>query len=130
MSEILGSAIGILVALALLWNFGDAIGSALAAAVVAVARWVQKVVFGIDRPLAGADSLIGRKVQVQTDFALAEDSGLPEGYVVLDGERWRARSAAGPTYFSAGERLSVLGRQGLVLLVGNTEPNDAHRSAA
>jgi membrane protein implicated in regulation of membrane protease activity len=117
MNDILASALGILVLLVLLLNFGDAIGSALAAVIVAVVRWVQRVAFGIDRPLAGADALIGRQVRVQTDFTLSEQSGVPEGYVLIDGERWRARSAGHPMYFCAGQRLSVLGRQGLVLLV-------------
>lgn len=117
MDDFLASALGVLVLFVLLLNFGDAIGSAIAAAIVGVARWIQKVAFGIDRPVVGADSLIGRQVKAQTDFALSADSGMPEGYVLIDGERWRARSAGCPTCFCAGQRLSVLGRSGLVLLV-------------
>ena len=129
MSEILAGALGIIALLVLLVSFGDAVGSALAAVFVRVVRWIQKVAFGIDRPVAGVDSLVGRQAHVQTDFALSDDSGLPEGYVVIDGERWRARSAGGPVCFSAGERLSILGREGLVLLVSR-KSDDAHRTAA
>jgi membrane-bound ClpP family serine protease len=61
------------------------------------------------------------QARAQTDFTLVEESGFLEGYVELNGERWRARSADGKQRFVSGERLSVVGREGLILVVSHDD---------
>jgi membrane-bound serine protease (ClpP class) len=56
----------------------------------------------------GAEALTGSGGVAVTDIA-------PEGLVQSSGERWSARSEAGP--IRAGERVEIVGREGLCLLV-------------
>jgi len=56
---------------------------------------------------AGAETLIGATAEVATDCR-------PLGQVRLQGELWRARCESGA---GAGERVRVVGREGLTLLV-------------
>ncbi|MGD2051845.1 MAG: NfeD family protein, partial [Acidimicrobiia bacterium] len=65
-------------------------------------------------PTIGREHLIGRVGRAETTFD-------PEGVVVLQGARWRARSrrAAG---IREGEEVVVLGVSGIVLEVGPPEP--------
>jgi len=56
----------------------------------------------------GAEALVGSRGVAVTDIA-------PEGMVQSSGERWSARSDEGP--IRAGERVEIVGREGLCLLV-------------
>jgi len=56
----------------------------------------------------GVESLVGSGGVAVTDIA-------PEGLVQSSGERWSARSDEGP--IRAGERVEIVGREGLCLLV-------------
>jgi membrane-bound ClpP family serine protease len=56
----------------------------------------------------GAEALLGSGGVAVTDIA-------PEGLVQSSGERWSARSGEGP--IRAGERVEIVGREGLCLLV-------------
>lgn len=60
------------------------------------------------RPATGKEALIGA-------IAIARQALEPEGFVFLEGERWRARSVAGPV--PAGHPVRVVGIEGLLLLV-------------
>jgi membrane protein implicated in regulation of membrane protease activity len=117
MNEILATAMGALLVALLLLQFAEAIASAVAAGFVGAVRWIQKHYFDIDHPRAGAEALIGRRVQAHEGFSVSDESGLLEGYVVLDGERWRARIVRGTGPDASGECLSVVRREGLVLCV-------------
>ncbi len=86
-----------------------------------LARWLLRVLWGLDRPLSGADALVGQQAHAHEDFVPAGDSGPLEGYVVIQGERWRARVVDGTRELSAGKPLEVSGREGLVLLVARGE---------
>jgi membrane-bound serine protease (ClpP class) len=59
------------------------------------------------RRVVGAETLIGREAVVSAPCR-------PEGQVRLDGEIWAARCAAGA---DAGDRVRIVGRDGLTLLV-------------
>ena len=59
------------------------------------------------RRVVGAQTLIGQE-------ALVTEACRPEGQVRLDGETWGARCAVGA---SAGDRVRVIGRDKLVLIV-------------
>ncbi len=56
----------------------------------------------------GAEALVGGTGRAVTDLA-------PEGLVLLAGEQWSARSVEGG--IGSGERVEVVGRDGLRLLV-------------
>jgi membrane-bound serine protease (ClpP class) len=62
------------------------------------------------RRVVGAETLIGREAVVSAPCR-------PEGQVRLDGEIWAARCAAGA---DAGDRVRIVGRDGLTLLVERT----------
>lgn len=114
---VLAALLAAVVALQLAEGFATALGAALEPAT----RWILKRFFGIHRPRAGAESLIGKRALVQEDFAQAGETGLLEGYVVVDGERWRARAADGAQQLASGQALNVAGREGLVLLVSRAD---------
>ena len=59
------------------------------------------------RPTVGAETLIGSQARVLS-------SCRPDGQLVLDGEIWEARCAAGA---DAGQKVRVVGRRGLTLVV-------------
>ena len=59
------------------------------------------------RPRAGVEALIG-------ELGRATDACRPDGQVRVRGELWRARCANGA---DAGDRIRVVGRDGLTLLV-------------
>jgi membrane-bound serine protease (ClpP class) len=59
------------------------------------------------RKAVGAETLIGREAVVSTDCR-------PSGQVRLDGEIWEARCDSGA---SVGDKVRVIGRDGLVLVV-------------
>jgi membrane-bound serine protease (ClpP class) len=59
------------------------------------------------RPSVGAQTLIGSDAEALTDLR-------PDGQVRLNGEIWAARCAAGA---AEGERVRVVGRKGLTLVV-------------
>ena len=61
------------------------------------------------KPVVGAEALIGKKGTAKTDI-----NG--EGYVLIEGELWRARSAKGER-IKMGERVRVVGVYGLTVLV-------------
>jgi membrane protein implicated in regulation of membrane protease activity len=117
MSDVLTFAFVVLLIAAALFSVADGLATAIGAALEPMSRWMLKQFFGVDRPRAGADSLVGKRVLAQEDFARARESGPLEGYVVVDGERWRARAADGTEHLASGDVLNVSGREGLVLLV-------------
>jgi membrane protein implicated in regulation of membrane protease activity len=121
MNEILTVAFVALLAAVVVFNVADGLAIALGSVLGPPSRWILKHFFGIDRPRAGADSLVGKRALAQGDFTRAAESGLLEGYVVIDGERWRARAADGTQHLASGEALDVSGREGLVLLVSHVE---------
>ncbi len=59
------------------------------------------------RPQTGAEGLVGRRGEAETDLD-------PEGWVVVQGERWRARAG---DRVSCGETVEVLSVEGLLLRV-------------
>ena len=85
------------------------------------ARWLLKVGWGLDKPLSGADALIGQRARANEDFSRVSDCGPLEGYVLVRGERWLARVEDGAHELSAGKTLEVSGREGLVLMVCRVE---------
>jgi membrane protein implicated in regulation of membrane protease activity len=116
-----------LVAIALLlvlpdpWNF---IGFAafLVVGVGEVAYWNRTVKHR--RVAAGAETLIGTTGKVLSRLA-------PEGQIELSGEIWNAHCAAGA---EVGQAVTVVGRDGLTLIVGpvgadGAEGRDNHASA-
>ncbi|MFN3337652.1 MAG: NfeD family protein, partial [Thermomicrobium sp.] len=60
------------------------------------------------RPATGREALIGARAVVRRALE-------PEGLVFVEGELWRARSLSGP--IPAGQRVRIVGIEGLVLLV-------------
>lgn len=60
-------------------------------------------------PAVGAESLIGKRGTAKTNVD-------GEGYVVVEGELWRARSASGRE-IKSGTRIRVVAVEGLTLLV-------------
>ena len=117
MSEILNWSIGALVLLVVIYCAADVFSAAIAEILAFAVRWVQRVLFGIGRPRAGPEALLGRQVFVHSAFVLEREAEVPEGYVAIDGVLWRARSVRQTEVFVPGEQLSVAGREGLVLLV-------------
>jgi membrane-bound serine protease (ClpP class) len=59
------------------------------------------------QPQTGAEGLVGRRGEAETDLD-------PEGWVIVQGERWRARAEGRIT---AGERVEVQSSEGLLLRV-------------
>jgi membrane protein implicated in regulation of membrane protease activity len=82
-----------------------------------IGRWVQKVFFGIDKPRAGPEALLGRTATVSKDFAVLDSSKGLEGSVVLDGETWKALCSATEPRLRTGEVVRVAERRGLTLVV-------------
>lgn len=121
MGEILMIVVVALLAAVVAIHFAEGFMMALGAALEPATRWILKRFFGIHRPRAGADSLVGKRAIAQEDFAKAGETGLLEGYVVVDGERWRARAADGAQQLASGQALNVAGREGLVLLVSQVD---------
>lgn len=92
--------------------WGTIIGLAIAtggffAFVIAKGLWAQR-----QRPSTGGEGLIGAVGVVRQPLE-------PEGMIFVQGELWRARSASGA--IPAGERVTVVGREGLVLQVRRAE---------
>lgn len=117
MNEILAVAIGTVVAAVLIYQFADLIATTLAAIFVAAVRGIQKHCFGIDRPRTGGESMIGTRVRHLEAFSLSDESGLFEGYVLFNGERWRARVIEGTPHVTSVEHFSIVKREGLLLHV-------------
>lgn len=63
---------------------------------------------------AGSETLIGRRARVVSPCR-------PRGQVSLDGERWEARCDAGA---GTGETVTIVGRDGLVLVVEKSVPDE------
>jgi membrane-bound serine protease (ClpP class) len=59
------------------------------------------------RPQTGAEGLVGQRGQAESDLQ-------PEGWVIVQGERWRARAAE---RIASGESVEVLSVEGLLLRV-------------
>ncbi len=88
-----------------------------------IIRWVQKAFFGIDKPKAGPETLLGKMATIRSNFTIQDQSKGLEGFVVIDGESWKARSFAAESELRTGAVVRVAERQGFELLV---EPcNDA-----
>ena len=121
MGEILTFVFAALLAVVVALNLAEGVTAALGAALEHATRWILKRFFRIHHPRAGAESLVGKRALAQEDFSKADETGLPEGYVVVDGERWRARAADGAQRPASGQRLNVAGREGLVLLVSRVD---------
>lgn len=121
MGEVLTLVLAALLAVVIGLNLAEGFAAALGAALEPATRYILKRFFGIHRPRAGADSLVGKRALAQEDFAKAGETGLLEGYVVVEGERWRARAADGAQELASGQALNVAGREGLVLLVSQAD---------
>jgi membrane-bound serine protease (ClpP class) len=78
---------------------------AFAAFVIAIVRLVVQA--QRRRPQTGAEGLVGRRGAAETDLD-------PEGWVIVQGERWRARAGE---RVSSGETVEVLFVEGLALRV-------------
>jgi membrane-bound serine protease (ClpP class) len=78
---------------------------AFAAFVVALVRLVIQA--QRRRAQTGAEGLVGRAGQAETDLD-------PEGWVIVQGERWRARAGE---RVSRGETVEILSVEGLLLRV-------------
>lgn len=70
----------------------------------------------IERP-SGFDAMVGNHTVARTPLT-------PEGYVVLDGERWKAEIDEGIA--NIGDKLRVIGVEGFKLRVTKEDPDDAH----
>ena len=97
-------ALVLLVALPSPWNFVG-FAAAMIAFVGEVGFWHRKVRSG--RKTVGAGTLIGQEATVASACR-------PDGQVRIGGEIWAARCAAGA---DAGDAVTVVGRDGLTLLV-------------
>jgi membrane-bound serine protease (ClpP class) len=78
---------------------------AFAAFVVALVRLVVQAMRR--RAQTGAEGLVGRRGEAETDLD-------PEGWVIVQGERWRARSGE---RVGRGEAVEVVSMEGLQLRV-------------
>ena len=97
-------ALVLLVLLPSPWNFVGFLGGMIAF-VGEVLLWNRKV--RSNRKTVGAQTLIGKE-------ATAVSACRPDGQVRIGGEIWAARCSAGA---DAGETVTVVGRDGLTLLV-------------
>jgi len=77
----------------------------------------QRVVLGIDEIRFGPETLAGTVAKVEDHFVLNQESNSREGYLMLDGECWRARGVDPAVSILTGHTVDVVGRDGLVLLV-------------
>ena len=118
MAGTLVTSLVILLIVGYLFFIAEGIGTALATLLAQAIHWVQRAAFGIDRPLAGAETLIGSMARVHADFVPEEESSRQTGYVLLSGERWRAHATTNGQLFKSGDPVTVLEREGLVLLIG------------
>jgi membrane protein implicated in regulation of membrane protease activity len=99
------------------WNFVGFIGG-LIAFVGEVLFWNRKVRTG--RKTVGAQTLIGKEATVVSSCS-------PSGQVRIAGEIWAARCSAGA---DIGETVTVVGRDGLTLLVDPARVEDADLPSA
>jgi membrane protein implicated in regulation of membrane protease activity len=104
-------AIAVLLVLPDPWNF-FAFAASLVAGIGEVAFWNRRVKHG--RVAAGAETLIGTTGKVLSRLA-------PDGQIELSGEIWNARCASGA---EVGEAVTVVGREGLTLIVEPTRVDD------
>ena len=89
-----------------------------------VIRLIQRVFFGIDEIKAGPETLIDSTVEIIEELQQVDDQEYCEGFVVVDGERWSARTNAGASPICRGQRARVVARDGLVLVVAPVDaPN-------
>jgi len=89
----------------------------LAAALEPIIRWIQRVVFGIDQPRVGTESLIGKKAKIQGTFVRSDNPDDVQGSVLVEGEVWRARSKASIDEFKMCSYVGIVSRDGTELLV-------------
>lgn len=75
-------------------------------------RWVQRVVFGIDRPKVGYELLIGGKAIVLGESNFEPESSRHLGMAKMGNELWSIR-ASQP--FSDGQTVTVVGASGAIL---------------
>ena len=81
-------------------------------------RWYMRVFHGIDKPVAGPETLIGSIGHAISDFAPAEESSSFHGRVRIGAESWSAQSTSPVT---SGGTVRVLERQGVSLHVESTQ---------
>jgi membrane protein implicated in regulation of membrane protease activity len=110
-------ALVLLVVLPWPWNLVGFVGS-LTVFVGEILFWNRKV-RGQGKAV-GAQTLIGQE-------ALVVSPCRPDGQVRILGEIWAARCGAGA---EAGETVTVVGREGLSLLVEPTRPRDGEPTAS
>jgi membrane protein implicated in regulation of membrane protease activity len=102
----------------------DAAGLALVA-LERLVRYLQRVCFGIDRPRAGAETLVGKRGRIHSPFVECEDGGQLQGYVLIDGELGLAQCGSGYRDLDRGSAVGVTAREGLVLRVEPVEDHNA-----
>ncbi|MDY6964975.1 MAG: NfeD family protein [Halobacteriota archaeon] len=64
----------------------------------------------LTKPTTGSEYLIGEVVKVDTDIA-------PEGTIKIKGEFWNARAEGEGELIKQGEKVEVVGKDGLTLIV-------------
>lgn len=82
-----------------------------------LARWVQHVVLGINKPTIGAETLVGKSAKVIGTSVPSENGASYEGQVSIDGETWSVRSSEP---FDAGQSVKIKAARGAILDVAVT----------
>ena len=80
-------------------------------------RGFERLFLGIDAVKAGPETLLGQRATIVKDFQRQDDAPVSKGCVRVDGEVWKARSAANHRELTKGQLVTVEDRDGLTLTV-------------
>lgn len=115
-SVVLGAAVAL--GLLLLGGADAAVALILKYTLEPFVGWFMRVFHGIDKPVAGPETLIGSIGHAISDFVPAEESSSFHGRIRIGAESWSAQST---TPVTSGKTVRVIERQGISLHVESTQ---------